>query len=209
MTRFREIIGEYESRYKVLRGVASDLEVYLKSYLTGVQRVDRVAARAKSPERFAAKATKVYEDGSERYPNPFTEIQDQIGARITVFYLSDVAKVEAAIRKYFKFIEVKSKAPLSDYEFGYFGLHFIICMPDDLIPDDSEEIVPEFFELQIKTLFQHAWSEAHHDLGYKSIRGLMPEERRKIAFTAAQAWGADEMFDELAKSLVNDNEPIP
>ena len=55
-----------------------------------------------------------------------------------------------------------------------------------------------FFELQIKTLFQNAWSEANHDLGYKPERELSKDEKRKIAFTSAQAWGADMIFDELS-----------
>jgi hypothetical protein len=50
-------------------------------------------------------------------------------------------------------------------------------------------MVPEFFELQIMTLFQHAWSEANHDIGYKpgSVRLDLGAERR-LAFTSAQAW---------------------
>ena len=124
-----------------------------------------------------------------------------------VFYISDIDIIRQMVENYFKFIEVKMKTPNSDSEFGYFGLHFILEMPADVIPEENEEDIPEFFELQIKTLFQHAWSEAHHDLGYKSLRDLTGDERRKVAFTAAQAWGADTIFQELANSLVlNDND---
>ena len=31
----------------------------------------------------------------------------------------------------------------------------------------DRERTPRFFELQVKTLFQHAWSEASHDIAYK------------------------------------------
>jgi putative GTP pyrophosphokinase len=62
----------------------------------------------------------------------------------------------------------------------------------------DETLIPGFFELQIKTLFQHAWSEADHDLGYKpGDQPLTSEQKRLIAFTSAQAWGADHIFDQL------------
>ncbi|MHA1279982.1 MAG: GTP pyrophosphokinase, partial [Candidatus Helarchaeota archaeon] len=56
-------------------------------------------------------------------------------------------------------------------------------------------------ELQIKTVYQHAWAAANHDLGYKSEKDLPKDQRRKIAFTAAQSWGADQIFRELAKDI--------
>ena len=71
-------------------------------------------------------------------------------------------------------------------------------VPEDLIDEklESDKSV-EFFELQIKTLFQHAWSEAEHDLGYKPSSQLTSDQKRRLAFTAAQAWGADQIFDEM------------
>jgi putative GTP pyrophosphokinase len=203
------IKDEYEDRYPVLAEIALRLQAFLRATLFEVERIDNITARAKDPGRYFAKAMKVDENGVRKYDNPKFEIQDQIGARITVFYLSDVERLRSIIVKYLRFIEEAPKAPESDSEFGYFGLHFILSLPEDVIPEDiGDDQAPEFFELQIKTLFQHAWSEAHHDLGYKSIRELTPDERRKIAFTAAQAWGADTIFEDLSRVLVtNDNEP--
>ena len=70
-------------------------------------------------------------------------------------------------------------------------------IPEAILPVGPSGSFPKFFELQIRTLFQHAWAEAEHDVGYKPTQPLKLEERRKIAFTAAQAWGADTIFQEL------------
>lgn len=191
---------QYRARYLRLVEIAAKLEQQLRDHLNGTLHVDRVNARAKSVERFVAKANKL-ENGVSKYPNPLNQIQDQIGARIVTFYLSDVEQISSLITTYYRPIESKSLLPESEWEFGYFGQHFILLMPTDIIDTEGdEESAPDFFELQIKTLFQHAWSEANHDLGYKpGMMPLTPDEKRRLAFTAAQAWGADRIFQELSQ----------
>lgn len=196
-----------EDRYQeifctALTPIAERLQNFLVKMLDDLERIDRISARAKDPDRFIAKAYKVDDFGKNKYDQPLYEIQDQIGARIIVFYKNDVDIVKECVLKYFSAIEIQSKEPERASEFGYFGEHFILRLPDDVIPDGLEDMSPDFFELQVKTLFQHAWSEAHHDLGYKSSRDLTAYEQRQIALSAAQAWGADEIFAELAAKLV-------
>jgi ppGpp synthetase/RelA/SpoT-type nucleotidyltranferase len=202
--------SQYQRRYsEVLVDTADRLREYIKGLFSDIERVDAVVARAKSPDRFLAKAAKLNEDGFPKYSDPINQIQDQIGARVTVFYLADVGIVKSEAERYFSFIESKSKFPERDSEFGYFGAHMILKLPDDVIDDHHSSSCPEFFELQIKTLFQHAWSEAHHDLGYKAPRPLTGLERRQVAFSAAQAWGADQIFEQLRTSILsyaNDDE---
>jgi ppGpp synthetase/RelA/SpoT-type nucleotidyltranferase len=114
-----------------------------------------------------------------------------------------VEKLSAEVTKYFRHIESVQIVPDSESEFGYEGMHFVLFLPRDIFDDEikeSESIL--FFELQIKTLFQHAWSEAEHDLGYKPSTVLSSDQRKRLAFTAAQAWGADQIFDELYKQIM-------
>ena len=182
---------------------AQSLEKFLVDLVGDAPRVDRVSARAKSPDRFIEKAFKNDDNKSLKYSDPLNEVQDQIGARITVFYISDTASMKELIIRYFSAIEIVKKEPERNSQFGYFGEHFILRIPDDVTPVGyDEDGCPKFFELQIKTLFQHAWSEADHDLGYKTFRELDPLEQRQLAFSAAQAWGADQIFEDLAGKLL-------
>lgn len=194
-------------RDEYLSSMALELEAHITNLLEdeSIPRVDRVSARAKAVESYIRKSKKINEDGSLKYSNPSVQIQDQIGARITVFYQTDVDSVcELLVNKYFRSIEYLDKIPDTDWEFGYFGRHFILALPTDVKPESYENIdgLPEFFELQIKTLFQHAWSEANHDLGYKKTEGKDPDQmKRRLAFASAQAWGADRIFQELHKEI--------
>lgn len=186
---------------KALIPISKCLESELRATLKDFPRIDRISARPKSIDSFLGKSAKV-ENGKPKYSDPINQIQDQIGVRIITFYLEDVNLVSEYVYPYYRPIEAKEHIPDSEREFGYFGKHFIFLIPDELKPSKiPKSLVPNFFELQVVTLFQHAWSEAEHDLSYKPTCKLSKDQLRRIAFTAAQAWGADMIFNELQKEI--------
>jgi putative GTP pyrophosphokinase len=81
----------------------------LESRPEGLHRIDRSSAPAKNGDRFFAKAVRE-KNRERRYSDPFSEIQDQVAIRATVFYLMDVEAIEAVVRKYFDRIQVSSVA---------------------------------------------------------------------------------------------------
>ena len=195
----RELEADYVRRYEtILQRLADNLQRHITDLMGDESRIDRIAARAKSPSSFLQKALMRTERGL-KYSEPLQQIQDQLGARIVVFFEHDVRRVAEIVKRYFTAVENRRLIPETESEFGYFGHHLVLVLPTDVIEEEMDDsLVPDFFELQIKTLFQHAWSEADHDLGYKP--GSIPltsEQKRKVAFTAAQAWGADLIFAEL------------
>ena len=191
-----------ERRHTLLVPLARRLEEHIKGIFEDYPRIDRITVRAKTVRSFIAKAQRQM-DGKPQYNDPLSQIQDQLGARIVTFYKSDADKIAEDIKKYFKHIESQRIVPDSESEFGYEGIHYILFIPEDLHEESGEKsCVIEFFELQIKTLFQHAWSEAEHDLGYKPATPLSPAQKRRLAFTAAQAWGADQVFDDLYRQAL-------
>lgn len=201
----RQLKEAYERRFDAaLKPLASAIREQLEMYFAGEPRIDRITARAKSVDRFFSKAQTV-ENGALKYSDPIHQIQDQIGARIVTYYLSDVDRVAKIVEKYYRPIESQILVPDSEWEFGYFGRHYVLLIPSDVVDRSVDKSLrPAFFELQVKTLFQHAWSEANHDLGYKPRSvSLDPGEKRLLAYTSAQAWGADRVFDELSRGNSN------
>jgi putative GTP pyrophosphokinase len=196
------LAAEYGDRDEnALKPTANALRDHFTDLLRTEPRIDRVTARAKDPASFLKKA-QALTDGKAKYSEPLAQIQDQIGVRIITFFRTDVDRLDGIIKSYFKTIEFRDRIPESEWEFGYFGRHYVLVLPTDVKGDDIDKsTLPDFFELQVKTLFQHAWSEAEHDLGYKpASMPLSAEDKRKLAYTSAQAWGADHMFDELFRS---------
>jgi putative GTP pyrophosphokinase len=195
----------YTDRYNsALIQISKNLEQELLSNLDGIEHIDRIYSRPKSIDRFLSKSKILDGSGKPKYSDPINQIQDQIGARIIVFYLDDVDKIKAQLLRYYTPIEEEYKIPESEKEFDYEGMHFIFLIPPDVIPDKLEEDrVPKFFEVQVKTLYQHAFSEASHDLAYKPNRILTRDQKRKVAYTSAQSWGADQVFLELVNELLN------
>lgn len=194
-----EVESIYCQRRQIyLEPIEKHLEAHLRDTIGTYPRIDRISVRSKSVDKFVSKAKKVAADNVLKYSDPINQIQDQLGARVVTNYIEDVDCISKIIKNYYRYVEEQHFIPDSASEFGYEGRHFILFIPDDIIfSEEQKHNLPPFFELQIKTLFQHAWGEAEHDLGYKPSAPLDFEQQRKISFTAAQAWGADMIFNEL------------
>ncbi len=193
-----QIEHEYESRHEILEITAQRILADLREILHGIPHVDGITARAKSINRFVDKALKLDKDGNRKYQHPFDEIQDQVGARIVVFYLSDVDEIAERVYANYRPAEDVEKRDEKPEQFSYQARHFVCRIPPDIRA--SAQTPVGVFELQISTLFQHAWAEANHDIAYKPEHPLEYNDRRRLAWAAAQAWGADVIFDELLRS---------
>lgn len=188
--------SSYAERVPALRRVAEEIDTLTKEILRGVPRVDRVSSRVKSVGSFVEKAIR------KAYERPLHDIQDQVGVRIVVLYKSDVNSAAERVEAEFRRVEDRAIEQPDPESFSYEARHMVCLIPPDIQARHKPPI--DFFELQISTVFQHAWAEANHDLGYKAQGKLEYETKRRIAWAAAQAWGADLIFDELWNRLESD-----
>ena len=189
---------EYLSIQKNLNLLSDKLEEDIKASFNGILNIDKISFRVKTLDSFLKKSKKKIDSKDLKYKVPFREIQDIIGGRVVVYYKSNFNEIVKRIEETYGRVEKRSVVPDDESEFGYEGLHYILLIPLPIYnPFRDNPLIPYFFELQIKTLFQHAWSQSEHGLGYKPQNGLDKIVKRKLAFIAAQSWGADQILDEL------------
>ena len=198
---------EYTRRHKGLQEFARRIEQDLKEIFEGMPHIDRITARAKDIDKFLAKANKKNDRGMLKYRRPLVKIQDQVGARVIVFYKEDLLEAEKRVLDVYNEIQKDHRTPEFVNQFGYEGIHFIVHIPPEIRPlRDELKIGIDFFELQLRTLYQHAWSEASHDIAYKPEQELEPYEKKAIAYTAAQSWGADQVFQQVLDGTFQEGE---
>ena len=196
-----DLAEAYVARVGLLRHVAGQLEADLLEHFREVAHIDRISVRVKGVHSFVEKATIRKIDPP--YSNPLAEIEDQVAGRVLVLFTSDLEPTIKRVAELVNPVEEDHKRPTRYNEFDYESVHGIYAIPPQYLPAnwDEQEDMPKTLELQVRTLFQHAYAEPQHDLGYKADVPLGDEERRELAWIAASAWGADQALDRVRKKL--------
>jgi putative GTP pyrophosphokinase len=196
-----KLLDKYNMRIPLYRSLMESLENEFGEMLEGKAKIDRIKFRVKEAESFIKKS-----NAPPKYENPIAEVEDQIGGRVIVVYKSDVDIIVKEIKKNFNAIEFTERRPPRDAEFGYESSHLILSIPPHLWPEGWSDIgdVPVTFEVQVRTLFMHAWAEPSHGLEYKNTSELPKELLRELSWVAASAWGADQALDRIRKKI-NEN----
>ena len=124
------------------------------------------------------------------------DITDIVGVRVITFYIDDVDKVASAIERLFEVdwdnsVDKRKSADIDS--FGYLSLHLICQMPD----------APYRFEIQMRTVLQHAWANMNHDTGYKSGVEIPLEYRRSLSRLSGLLELADEQFSQIRTELTD------
>lgn len=199
-----ELADAYCARLPILREMAAVLEDKTRDALREVRHIDRISFRVKEPGSFLKKAS------SPKYTDPMTQLEDQVAGRVLTFFRDDIAVVRATLTDWFGNVEHEIKEPTGPGEFGYESDHFVFVIPEHLKLGawNDHPRMPTTFEMQVRTLFMHAWAEPQHDLGYKPGTELDRDAKRQLAWVAASAWGADRTLNDLARGAAAP-EPSP
>ena len=155
---------------------------------------------------------RVKEEGSfltkcqnKKYEDPISQITDICGLRIITYTNHDVDKIKSVIEQEFNIDEANSVdkiKQMKEDQVGYLSAHYVATI------NQEREGLTEYhrykdlkFEIQIRTLLQHAWAEIEHDRSYKFSGELPREIKRRFYLVAGTLELLDREFDCLSDEI--------
>lgn len=193
--------AEYDLIAKRLDHFSSGLERLIRDLLRaeGIP-IHSVTCRVKLRESCLRKLQR--SDGER----PLSYLTDILGLRIITYFRDEVNDVARVIEREFSIDwdnSVDKSAALEPDRFGYLSLHYICQISASRATlAEYRDIKDLKFEVQIRSILQHAWAEIEHDLGYKSQAAVPREVRRQFSRLAGLLEIADDEFVGIREKLV-------
>ena len=186
------ILQEYKDNLPLFREVSERVYNNLKKTLSDAGLIlAAIEYRVKTEDSLAGKL----ELKGSKYAS-LKDITDIIGLRVITFYTDDVDKVASAVERMFTIDWANSIDKRKAHEidsFGYLSLHYICSMPD----------FPYRFEIQMRTILQHAWANMNHDTGYKSGVEVPRRYFRNMSRLAGMLELIDDEFSKIRSELTD------
>ncbi|CCU81185.1 RelA/SpoT [Halanaerobium saccharolyticum subsp. saccharolyticum DSM 6643] len=200
--KVNEAVKWYEKERHKYLNLKAEVEVILREALKENDiTFHSIESRVKSVNSFRNKALR------EKYENPVKEITDLVGIRIITLFEKEIHQISDIIKDLFKIDYERSedKSDLLDADkMGYKSIHYIAELSSDKIAaTELEGFAGVKFEIQIRSILQHAWAEIEHDRNYK-FKGKLPKYlQRRFYALAGMLEIADREFNTLSEEVEN------
>lgn len=158
-----------------------------------------ITSRAKSIDSYKRKAV------SAKYKDPGSEIFDMAGIRVIMYTDSDAKAVYHIVKDTFKIRPehtINKSDELGVDRVGYRSIHCVGTLGKHRIKLPEYRVFKGMcFEIQIRTILQHAWAEFEHDRNYK-FRGVLPTSvQRRFSILAGNLELIDREFDLISAEI--------
>lgn len=173
----------YPQEYPKLEEASKQAE-YLIGKLLRDHRSDihLISSRAKDPDSTLWKIRR------KGYTHPLTQLTDVIAVRVIAYYQSDVDPIVEKLVQEFEIDPTKSvdkRQALTLRAFGYRSVHLVARLQGfRATSPEYAALAGKWFEVQVRSILEHAWAEIEHEVVYKSGIKFPPQIERRFAAIA-------------------------
>ena len=140
--------------------------------------------------------------------DPFKEMSDIVGLRVICLFKSDIDVVKDIIRQTFDVVKEDDKLKKTPTKvFGYKEPHFDVRLRyignDKPMPDVESKLNDLYgmvFEIQLRTICQHAWIAISHNLFYNNGNEIAKNIERDFYAINGLFYVADTHFEMIKKN---------
>jgi ppGpp synthetase/RelA/SpoT-type nucleotidyltranferase len=199
----QDLLAQYKSFLPVYEQMAEIIPQKLKEIFdeAGII-VAAVEHRVKAEDSLAGKLR--LKGG--KYKDIF-DITDLVGIRVITFYIDDVDKVASVLERLFDIDWENSIDKRKAHEidsFGYLSLHYICRIPESSYNNPEHPDLNKIrFEVQMRTVLQHAWANMNHDTGYKSGVEIPQVYKRNMSRLAGMLELVDDEFSRIRREITD------
>ncbi|MBQ6015547.1 MAG: hypothetical protein IJL22_04520 [Bacteroidales bacterium] len=202
-THSQELLEQYRSLLPIYSKMAEIIPEKLKGFF---DEAGLIVAAVEHRVKTEGSLTGKLQLKGGKYSSIY-DITDIIGIRVITFYIDDVDKVASVLERLFEIdwenSVDKRKAHETD-SFGYLSLHYICRIPESAYTDpEHPEINKIRFEVQMRTVLQHAWANMNHDTGYKSGVEIPKVYLRNLSRLAGMLELVDDEFSRIRRELAD------
>lgn len=134
----------------------------------------------------------------------YDKINDKLGFRLVTHFKSELKPIRQFINNNFCVENFESKAEKLKYDqLGYVSEHYEVKINTSIPYFKEHTKFKDFvFEIQVRTICQHAWADVEHALSYKQEIELDENTKRKIFRLTALLEICDDEFDKINIELL-------
>ncbi len=196
-----QIATKWKEEEPKLKKLGEKVVSFLKDALYKKEMHPEISFRTKEIQSIIKKIQRKSKEKNYTYD----DLRDKLGVRVVCPFLSDLDIVDSIIDTFFTVRKVEKKKEQIDFNrLDYQSNHYDVSIKTDVIDFDDSDLI---FEIQVRTMNQHAWANSAHILYYKQDIELPDEMKHRIYRLLSLYELADEEFSKVndyLKSHKND-----
>lgn len=196
----KQISGFWEKDEPQFKELGTVISAFIRKEITAFEILPEISYRTKELLSIIKKIKKKQREKEYSY----LSLNDKLGIRIICSFKEEMDKVDGFIKKYFIIKKAEYKSNTLDFDrLDYISNHYDATINPEIRQFAKHSRFKDMvFEIQVRTVNQHAWSNTAHTLSYKQEADISSLLKRRIYRLLSLYELADDEFSAVNKALI-------